>query len=207
MFQEINIFVPIQDGVARFLNVSISEGINNCTASFSRIGYADSNDYALFSKDLIITFTVLNNLSKHNVVTIVDNVSDINGNPVNYGNVIFNMDGKNYTVDISNGIASLNYTFTNFGLNNVTAYYYGYDCYNSSSNSILINVSLINTSISLNVSNEYNPINITANVIDEYGKRVNRGIVVFRIEGKDDTVNVNDGQACLNHIFDKKRIK
>ena len=198
------LIVPIQEGIARLLNVSITEGINNYTASFSRIGHVNSNDYALFSKDLIITFTVLNNLSKHNVVTIVANVSDINGNPVNYGNVIFNIDSKNYTVDISNGIASFNHTFTNLGLNNVTAYYDGYDCYNSSNNSILINVSLINTSISLNVSNEYNPINITANVIDEYGKRVNRGIVVFRIEGKDYTVNVNDGQACLNHIFDKK---
>ena len=196
--------VPIQDGVAKLSDVPIHVGINNYTVSFSKIGHVDSNDYALYSKDLIITFANLNNLTKHNAVTIVANVSDIDGNPVNYGSVIFNIEGKNYTVGIINGIASLNHTFTNFGLNNVTAYYDGYECYNTSYNSILINVSLISTSISLNVSNEYNPINITANVIDEYGKRVNRGIVVFRIDGKDYNVNVYDGHAYLSHIFDKK---
>lgn len=198
-----NCTVPIHNGVAKLVNISIGEGINNYTVSFSKIGYLNSTNYALFSRNLTMSVISLMNLSKHNVITLVANVTDINGNLIDYGNIIFNIGGKNYTCDISNGTASLKYTFSNFGLNNVTAYYDGYYCYNPCNTSILVNVSLIKTFLSLNISNEYNPINISANIIDEYGKNVTNGYVIFTIEGNTYQIPVLNGQANLTHVFSR----
>ena len=191
----------VHNGVAKLLNVPIGDGINNYTASFNQTGYIDSSNYVLFSKDLVISFVSINNLSKHNVVNIVANITDINGNLIDYGEIIFNIEGKNYTANISNGFSSLNHTFTNFGLNNVIAYYHGYDCYNPSNTSKSFNVSLINTVISLNISNSINPININAKIVDEYGNKVNSGFVTFKIGGEEFPVQVLNGEANLVYSF------
>ena len=193
--------VPIHNGIAQLINVSVNDGINNYTVSFTQTGYNDSADYTLFSRDLIISLISIDSSSKHNVVSIKVNVTDVNGNLIDYGHVIFSIDGNNYTADISNGIACLNHTFTNFGLNNVTVYYEGYECYANSNSSILINISLINTNLFLTVSNEYNPILITAVIVDEYGESVNGGFVVFNVSGENYIVNVAEGRAFLTHIF------
>ena len=195
--------VSIHNGVAKLSNVYFSDGINNFTASFNQIGYYNSSDYALFSKDLIISIIALDNSSYHNIVNISTVIKDINGNLIDYGKIIFNIEGKNYTSDISNGYASINHTFTNFGLNNVTVYYEGYHCFNPSNVSALINVSLISTQLSLIVLNDYNPINITADVVDEYGNKFTGGFVTFVIERESYVIAVCDGRASLSHIFTK----
>ena len=52
--------------------------------------------------------------------------------------------------------------------------------------------------ISLNVSsNPYNPVNVTATVVNQYGKPVNGGNVTFTISGRDYVVPVSCGRAAL----------
>ena len=51
---------------------------------------------------------------------------------------------------------------------------------------------------------KYNPVNITATIIDQYGKLVTNGNVTFTIAGVGYTVNVTNGVASLIHEFDKK---
>ncbi len=62
----------------------------------------------------------------------------------------------------------------------------------------------IDTNISLNISYDgYNPVNITATVVDSYGSLVNSGEVTFNFNGMDYVVNVTEGKAEITHIFEK----
>lgn len=63
----------------------------------------------------------------------------------------------------------------------------------------------IETFTSINVTYEsYNLVNLTATIIDQYGKLVTNGNVTFTINNVDYVVNVSDGIANLVHLFDKK---
>ncbi|WP_405290290.1 C1 family peptidase [Methanobrevibacter sp.] len=63
----------------------------------------------------------------------------------------------------------------------------------------------IETVTSIDVSyDKYNPVNLTATIIDQYGKLVSNGNVTFSINGIDYVVNVTNGTATLIHEFDKK---
>ena len=63
----------------------------------------------------------------------------------------------------------------------------------------------IETVTSLNVNyDKYNPVNLTATILDQYGKLVSNGNVTFTINGIDHVVNVTNGTATLIHEFDKK---
>ncbi|WP_406534952.1 C1 family peptidase, partial [Methanobrevibacter sp.] len=62
----------------------------------------------------------------------------------------------------------------------------------------------INTLINLTLSYDgFNPVNITATVIDEYGNLLNNGNVTFNFSGNEFVVNVCNGIAELTHIFEK----
>ena len=65
-------------------------------------------------------------------------------------------------------------------------------------------LSELDTSLTLDVGdNEYNPIDITARVTDEYGRAVNAGSVTFTVDGRNYTVDVSDGLARFTHSFEK----
>ncbi|WP_458452966.1 Ig-like domain repeat protein [Methanobrevibacter sp.] len=192
--------VKIKNGIAKLANISFEDD-NNFTALFSAIGYNNSSNYVLFSKNLIQTILTFSNISNHNIVNISSTVKDINGNLIDYGKVIFAIEGENYSAEIKNGVASLNHTFTHLGLNNISAYYEGLYYYNPSNTTITVNITLIKTNLTLNYSNEYNPINITATLVDEYGNNVSGGEVIFTIDNNDFRVNVSNGQAILTHSF------
>ena len=195
--------VNVNNGVARLSNVIFAEGINNFTATFSNVGYSTSTNYILFAKDKINTTITFNEVKEHNVVNISAVVRDVDGNLLNYGNVIFTIEGNNYTVDIVNGIATIDYTFSNLGHNNVTAYYVGDYLYGRSNVTKSLVVSLYETVISLDQTDEYNPINIIANISDEDGNPVNGGHVIFVLDGTEYMANVVDGKANFTYVFSK----
>lgn len=60
-----------------------------------------------------------------------------------------------------------------------------------------------NTTLSLEVNNNYNPITVTATVKDQYGKLVNSGAVTFIINGQNTTVNVANGKASITCDFNE----
>ena len=63
---------------------------------------------------------------------------------------------------------------------------------------------IINTSCSLEIDYDgFNPVNITANVLNQYGYPVNFGKVIFNLSGEIISVNVSNGVARLNHIFER----
>lgn len=193
--------VKIINGIAKLTNISFEIGVNNFTAIFSRIGYNDSSNYVLFTKTPTVTNITFNELPQYNIVNISVVVRDVDGNILSYGVVIFNVEGINYTVSIQNGTASMSHTFSKTGLNNVSAHYIGEYSYKSSNSTASINILLRNSEISLNVSSQYNPVTVTASIVDDYGNKINCGEVVFTIEGEEYIVNVTEGIAQINHTF------
>ncbi len=63
----------------------------------------------------------------------------------------------------------------------------------------------IETFISVNVTyKDYNLVNITATVLDQYEKLVTNGNVTFTINNVEYTINVSEGIASFVHLFDEK---
>ena len=63
---------------------------------------------------------------------------------------------------------------------------------------------IINTSCSLDIDYDgFNPVNITANILNQYGYPVNFGKVIFNLSGEIISVNVSNGVAKLSHIFER----
>ncbi len=62
----------------------------------------------------------------------------------------------------------------------------------------------VDTNISLNISYDgFNPVTITATVVDSYGNLVTMGNVTFNFNGNEYVVDINDGIAEITHIFEK----
>lgn len=149
----------------------------------------------------IKAFTVLNPINTSVELSLDGDVISARvlnqwGFPVNCGNVAFKIDDDIFTVDVVNGLASMEF---NRNSCNVAAEFnaIGYD---SSISHVDIHNPLINTQISLEVVGGHNPINITAKIVDEAMNPVKYGYVVFDIENKKYKVAVVDGVAKLENI-------
>ena len=193
--------VNITNGIARLSNVALASGINRFQAQFTNIGYHPSDASVLISCPKISTIMNLTIISLENPVVIRAVINDTSGKPVESGEVIFNVEGENYTVSVSNGIADLAHLFKNIGLNNISAIYYDSYCYNQSASNFSTHVLDLNTTVSLTFSGNTNPVNIIANVVDADGNPIKYGNVTFIVEGIGIDVDVDNGIANLTHIF------
>ena len=194
--------VAISNGIAKYSNAKITDGINNYSARFSETGYNPSSNFVLVSNNVIDTNISLTFSSVDvNPVTITANINGQNGNPVEGGEVVFTIEGVNYTVSVENGYASLTHTFKSFGVNNILAAYRDAYSYGPSQTEKTIEISLHDARVDINVDSQYNPVTVTVNVVDENGNKVNAGNVVLKIEGSEYTVGITDGKASLTHVF------
>ncbi|WP_407377749.1 C1 family peptidase [Methanobrevibacter sp.] len=194
----------VNKGTAKFDNVPVGDSVNKFTAVFSAVGYNQSTSSVLFSKTLLPTTLYLDCLSNHNFYEFNVRVVDANNKSVESGKVIFTIDGVNYTCDVNDGNAYMNISFKTFGLKNVYVTYNDLYCYNSSNATQLIYVTASKTSITLFAGSEFNPILLTANVIDEEGNNVDKGVVTFVIGNDSYKVNVADGTATFSYVFVKE---
>ena len=151
--------------------------------------------------NLIESSIHLSNTEITNGFNIQASIKNQYGASVNGGKVTFNVDNRNYTVNVSNRIATLTLELSP-GTYEVSATYNA-EGYVSSKNNITVEVFKINTSITLNISGEFNPITIEAKVLNQYGFEVNMGNVTFSLDGVNYTVNVVNGSAFLNKTYDK----
>ena len=63
---------------------------------------------------------------------------------------------------------------------------------------------IVNTTLDLDISYDgYNPVDITATVLNQYGHKVNAGRVTFNLSGEEYTVAVSNGIARITHIFER----
>ena len=201
-FSGIEKTIAVSNGVAKLSNVNIKHGINKIMARFNAEGYSSSSNFILISNSPVNTSVSLDIPSKHNPFEFKATVIDENNNPVESGWVVFNVDGVDYTVGVCDGVAVLNYSFETFGLKCVNVTYNDLYCYNYSTAQKSFYIYNINTSLALSFDNEFNPITITANVVDVNGTNVNRGAVTFYVDDASYVVDVNDGIANLTHVFE-----
>ena len=195
--------IAIKEGVAKYDGAMIKDGINKFSAKFSEVGYNPSSNFALISNTLIDTTIdmTFSDTANQNPVVINVYVKNQYGNPVETGEVIFNVEGVDYTVDIIDGSASLTHIFKTSGEKDIFATYNDLYCYKSSNINKSISVHVHDAIVEITTDGKYNPVTITANVVDENGNKVNRGNITFIVEGINYTASVNDGLADVTHIF------
>ena len=120
--------VNINEGYANLSEINVSAGKTLITANYiDSFYYNDSNTSRLLDINVVNTTLFLGIISNenNNPVTVNAYVKDINNNPVNSGRVFFNfLDGIEF-VDVLDGVASINHTFSSTGYNEVIARYYG----------------------------------------------------------------------------------
>lgn len=141
----------------------------------------------------------------HNPINITAGVVDENNVSVTAGFVTFIVDEKIYTVNVLNGTAKLENIIVTPSKMNISAYYTDLFIYGSSNVTGSVEISRINTKISMNITAgpENNPINITAYVLDEYNNTVNEGYVVFRCGINEICADVINGTAnCIYTFFE-----
>ena len=130
-------------------------------------------------------------------ITMVANIVNQWGYPVNSGNVKFRVGDETYVLAINNGVAKKEIVLQSV---NVTAEFNQVGYNPAMAHAELINP-MVNTIMTLNVTGEHNPINITATVVDEYGNPVKCGNVAFDIGGINYIVDVVNGTAKLVNII------
>ena len=59
----------------------------------------------------------------------------------------------------------------------------------------------INTNVVLEITDSFNPVEITARVLTQYGSTIKTGVVTFNVEGRNIKVNLNNGVAKLTYAF------
>ncbi len=175
------------NGNASFVYKPTSAGIKTVTAIYlgNTTYYPSLKNSTTFNVNKIATYISINPIQSINYgqstnITVAVKINDINGNHVPYGNVSLIIDGEPYNLEISNGIATLNYTPTKAGNIEVYEQYQNNAIYkdsNVANSTILVN-KLNVTITSHNVTGiATDNVTITVNVTDENGNPINEGIV------------------------------
>ena len=190
----------LENGVALIL---INTTSGNLTCEFKAEGYNPSSKTVEIKNHLINTDISLNFYNNHNPLSIFAYIADENLNPVTTGFITFNINNKNYTVDVVGGYANLSGINITPGEIMVNAFYNDSFYYNSSFATKSINISRINTIMKLNISsNEYNnPVNVMAMITDLENNTVNSGRVIFKFNDENHVVFVKNGIANITHTF------
>lgn len=154
----------------------------------------------------IKAFTILNPVNTtltlsienrtHDTADLIANVETQYDFKLDGGIVTFTIGDKSYSSRVVNGKAILSINLTD----NIVKAEFSRIGYNSSFEIKRITNPLIKTNITLNVSGNYNPVNITAVILDESNNAVESGFVDFNIRGLTYTVKVINGTARLNNI-------
>lgn len=139
-------------------------------------------------------------------VTITANITTEDGIPINEGSLTFSTDDYSQTVNVSDGKATVTYTF-NKKLNSTLKAVYSTDTGNYYNNtnmtSIIIEANPEDVIINIDpvVGKVNKTITITANVKSLNSTNIPIGIMTFTIDDYQENVEIVNGWALLNHTF------
>jgi len=178
--------------------------------TFSAASAADSDDISVNSQDNLLSagdtgiesekieveltakeqYGIYGNKDTNLKVNVLDN----DGNNVNSGSVTFvDVFGKNYTVDVKNGVASTNVYVDDTGKFNITCRYDGADDYADAETILPLTVPVANTACTNIIASRYDDtVYFTGNVKSDYTsypdyddfEEVTRGIVTVYVDGE-----------------------
>ena len=138
-------------------------------------------------------------------VTITTHVTDSNGNPVNEGKVTYKVNGTVIgTVDVSNGLATINWTIPTTwigGVYSIVAEYSGNANYLASNNTTNLTVNPTPTNVTVDPVNGHagQTITINTHITDSNGNPVKDGQVTYKVNGTIiGTADVSNGLATIN---------
>ena len=160
----------VRDGVATFKLTNLTPGNYNVT-----VFYFGKSPFNSCSKTLTLTVLPDNSNVTINVPnisgkaganqTVIINVTDSLGNPVNTGNITISINGINYTGNVVNGSAQINYTVPSTqGVHNITVTYTN-GTYTTSVNSTI--------NVTNNTSSPVGTVLIGYNLTKNYGTLAN----------------------------------
>lgn len=129
-------------------------------------------------------------------ITLIANILNQWGYPVNCGNVEFRIGDETYVVTVNNGVAKKEMDLESA---NITVVFSEVG-YAPSQNHVELRNPLVNTNMTLNITGNHNPVNITAKIVDEHNNPVKYGTVLFSIGSQKYFVEVVNGIAKLENI-------
>ena len=142
-----------------------------------------------------LDLVVLNRTSEY--FEVQANVFNEYGYALNTGVVLFSVDDVVTSVPVKNGIARFTIDLSSINKVNLTAEFNA-SGYVSSKHVCKVSNTLVNTTTQIILSNSpYNPINITAMVLDEDNNPAEFGFVIFNVSGELYSIRVVNGTAKL----------
>ena len=159
----------VAEGIARLENVNVASLNANIKAYYSDIFYYNSSSVAksveISRMDTRIYLNITSN-DVNNPVLIAAHVEDIDGNPVNRGYVFFVVSEDVFNVEVVDGVACLNHTFTEIGKNRIFAGYVDEYLYNSSVCNETLNVSKMKVNMTFTMSIDENEAAFAIGIMD-----------------------------------------
>ncbi|WP_299523763.1 Ig-like domain repeat protein [uncultured Methanobrevibacter sp.] len=145
------------------------------------------------------TITLNNITTKVNEITeIIATVLDDRGKLAKLGEVIFTIDGKNYTANVVNGVAKINVTFDKIEDYVVSAIYKNNSLYNESTTQSIVSVTKNDVNLTIDVADIIYGENVIVNInlISANGNGIT-DTVILRINNKDYYVEVINGSTTF----------
>jgi hypothetical protein len=190
-------------------------GVNTIVARYNGNEIYDSSvSIATFNVNKINT-NIIANITNN---TIVANITEVNGNPVDNGTVLVYENGTLIgTFNVTNGTGNITLPELPTGEHNLTLNYTGTNKYNPSNTTITTNKPMPSfiTVDPINYGMVEDHVLLNATITDENGNPIDGGIIVFKINGEtlkyaDGTpiyVNVTNGKAQLDYIIPVSWVK
>ena len=197
--ENVDYIVDVVNGIANLTHFFNNSGLNTVTARYNGLCCNSSENTTNVTVKLLNTTTKLSVDIASSIVRVKASVLDQFNRSVTGGNVAFIVNGEKYEVPVLDGVAV--YEFMNIPKNYTVQAIYNNAGYISSNDTIEFSTEFFNTTISLKVDNEYNPIVIRAIVVDSEGNPVNVSYVSFMVDNIEHIVQVVNGSAVLIYNF------
>jgi predicted deacylase len=153
-----------------FASAVCAADLNNGTEANDDLGASDDVILEDTAKDVNLTTRETIGIYGNNQTRLQVQVTDSEGNKVTGGSLTFvNVFGRNYTVDVTEGIAKSKVFVADTGIFDITCNYVGTDFYKNATTKLLLNVPFTNTTCKNIVATRYdNTVYFSGNIVSNY---------------------------------------
>lgn len=197
--------VLYSDGIS-FFSTDGKKWIDLCDYSTSYSSHTYDSQVACIKAftfyDEILSYMTLNISDKgYNPVDIVANVYNQYGSPVSCGNVTFTIDGENYTIPVSNGVAKLTIDLREMATTTIEAVYSAVGYINcSDSGDVIIDklYAQINIDVVKNITNAIVTIDVSRDINEAINITINNQSTIVNLENGKYVLRLTDLE-CDNY--------
>ena len=203
IIDDVSYVVKVSNGTARLEGINVLPLNFNVTASYEDSFYYDSCSISVPVEMRRINTQLKLNITStdeaNNPVKVRISVLDLNGNLVKGGQIILNISGEVYVLNVTGGSLEVNHMFLSTGNKTINATFSDVYLYNSSNAFENLNVSKIKVNLTL----MYTVYKTDVSLGIEFKEAVKRFQVIFHVNGTDYNVTSMGGIAlCKVHDLD-----